>query len=81
VPCRASPENDGGEGRVCGRIIVLMGRWLSRRGKRTQAELAELERVRREAKKNRHRAEAEIALRNAHVEGYLDRHPPDEFLR
>jgi hypothetical protein len=61
--------------------MVLMRRLLFRRGKRTQAELAELERARREAKKNRHRAEAEIALRNAHVEGYLDRHPPDEFLR
>jgi hypothetical protein len=47
------------------------------RRKLTQAELAERERLRRDAAKARHQAEAEMAIQRGQIEGYLDRHPPD----
>jgi hypothetical protein len=55
-----------------------MLRWLFKRKKLTQRKLAEREQLRRDAVKARHRAEAETALRNAKVEGYLERHPPGD---
>jgi hypothetical protein len=53
-----------------------MWRRLFRRRKLTQAELAEQERLRREAQKARHQAELEMAKQRGYVEGYLDSHPP-----
>jgi hypothetical protein len=60
-----------------GRIIERMLRSIFRRRKLTQVELAEQERLRRDAAKARHEAEAEIAMQRGKIEGYLDRHPPD----
>lgn len=54
-----------------------MRRWIFRRRKRTQAELAEQAQARRDAEKARHEAERDMAIQRAHIEAYLDRHPPD----
>jgi hypothetical protein len=54
-----------------------MRRWILRRRKRTQAELAELAQARRDAEKVRHEAERDLAIQRAHVEAFLDRNPPD----
>jgi hypothetical protein len=51
-----------------------MLRNLFRRKKLTQAELAERDRLRRDATKARHRAEAEMARQRGQVES---RQPPD----
>lgn len=44
----------------------------------TPEELAERARLKREAQRARYRAESEMAQQRGHIEGYLDRHPPDE---
>ena len=44
----------------------------------TPEELAERERLKREAQQARYRAESEMAQQRGHIEGYLDRHRPDE---
>jgi hypothetical protein len=57
--------------------VFAVIRKLFRRTEFSPEEKAERERVNREAAQARNRAERDIALRNAHVEAYLDRHPPD----
>jgi hypothetical protein len=57
-----------------------MRRWIFRRRKRTQAELAEQEQARRDAEKARHEAERDMAIQRAQIEAYLDRHPPDDGI-
>jgi methylphosphotriester-DNA--protein-cysteine methyltransferase len=47
-----------------------------RRKRLTPAELAERERLRSEAQKARHSAEAEMAVQRGRIEGFSDTQPP-----
>jgi hypothetical protein len=53
-----------------------MWRRLFRGKKLTQTELAEQERLNRNAQQARYRAELEMAKQRGYAEAYLDRHPP-----
>jgi hypothetical protein len=55
---------------------VFWRRLFRRKKKLTQAELAEQERLNRDAQQARYRAELEMAKQRGYIEGYLDRHPP-----
>lgn len=59
------------------RYMLERLRLLLRRGQLTHEELVERDRINREAKQARYRAESEMAQQRGHIEGYLDRHPPD----
>jgi hypothetical protein len=52
-------------------------RTLFRREQLTHEELVERDRINRDAKQARYRVESEMAQQRGHIEGYLDRHPPD----
>jgi hypothetical protein len=73
----SSPDGAGRPSGAAGRIIWdVVWRRLFRRKKLTQTEVAEQERLNRNAQQARYRAELEMAKQRGYIEGYLDSHPP-----